>query len=177
MSVRGYGGTNKNSSEMYSTLPHLRTTDGSRGGGGGGGSGSVAAIGGNIGSTTNCTYHYDNKNYERFEPLMSAVQHAKYDKQKYDQISNDNNTASNNVNVSSAGTSGGLNVTTFGHKRSPSGESIGRNINLAGAKLVLPAGEIPTLKPIDKNLLRPKLPPPGPPPPSSNSNNNSSGKL
>lgn len=31
---------------------------------------------------------------------------------------------------------------------------------LAGAKLVLPAGEIPTLKPVD----RPRLPPPTPPP-------------
>lgn len=33
----------------------------------------------------------------------------------------------------------------------------------AGAKLVLPTGEIPTLKPVDKNVLRPRLPPPGPP--------------
>lgn len=33
----------------------------------------------------------------------------------------------------------------------------------AGAKLVLPSGEIPTLKPVDKNLSRPRLPPPGPP--------------
>lgn len=54
--------------------------------------------------------------------------------------------------------------TTFGHKRSMSGESIGRNLHLAGAKLVLPSGEIPILKPVDKNVIRPKLPPPGPPP-------------
>jgi Arf-GAP with SH3 domain, ANK repeat and PH domain-containing protein len=27
----------------------------------------------------------------------------------------------------------------------------------------LPAGEIPTLKPVDKNFSRPRLPPPGPP--------------
>lgn len=57
--------------------------------------------------------------------------------------------------------------TTFGHKRSLSGESIGRNLHLAGAKLVLPSGEIPVLKPVDKNVIRPKLPPPGPPPLSS----------
>lgn len=56
-------------------------------------------------------------------------------------------------------------LTTFGHKRSPSGESVNRNIHLAGAKLVLPpAGEIPTLKHVDKSaLIRPKIPPPGPP--------------
>lgn len=57
--------------------------------------------------------------------------------------------------------------TTFGHKRSMSGESIGRNLHLAGAKLVLPSGEIPILKPVDKNVIRPKLPPPGPPPATS----------
>uniref|UniRef100_T1P7K5 SH3 domain protein n=1 Tax=Musca domestica TaxID=7370 RepID=T1P7K5_MUSDO len=56
-------------------------------------------------------------------------------------------------------------MTTFGHKRSPSGESLNRNLHLAGAKLVLPpAGEIPTLKHVDKSALsRPKIPPPGPP--------------
>lgn len=56
-------------------------------------------------------------------------------------------------------------MTTFGHKRSPSGESLNRNLHLAGAKLVLPpAGEIPTLKHVDKSALtRPKMPPPGPP--------------
>ncbi|EDW85580.2 uncharacterized protein Dwil_GK23159 [Drosophila willistoni] len=56
-------------------------------------------------------------------------------------------------------------LTTFGHKRSPSGESLNRNIHLAGAKLVLPpTGELPTLKHIDKlALVRPKIPPPGPP--------------
>lgn len=55
---------------------------------------------------------------------------------------------------------------TGGHKRSPSGESLGRN--LAGAKLVLPpAGEIPQLKPVDKSFHnRPKLPPPPGPPPA-----------
>lgn len=56
-------------------------------------------------------------------------------------------------------------MTTFGHKRSPSGESLNRNIHLAGAKLVLPpTGELPTLKHVDKSaLMRPKIPPPGPP--------------
>lgn len=56
-------------------------------------------------------------------------------------------------------------MTTFGHKRSPSGESLNRNLHLAGAKLVLPpAGEIPPLKHVDKSALaRPKIPPPGPP--------------
>lgn len=67
------------------------------------------------------------------------------------------------------GSGGGGNMipvlTTFGHKRSPSGESVNRNIHLAGAKLVLPpAGEIPQLKHVDKSALtRPKIPPPGPP--------------
>ena len=42
-------------------------------------------------------------------------------------------------------------LSTFGHKRSPSGESLNRNRNLAGAKLVLPTtGEMPTLKHVDK---------------------------
>lgn len=65
--------------------------------------------------------------------------------------------------------SGGGNImpmSTFGHKRSPSGESLNRNFHLAGAKLVLPpTGEIPMLKHVDKSLIsRPKIPPPGPPP-------------
>lgn len=114
---------------MYSTLPHMRNTDSIKVG-----------------------LHYDNKVYERFEPLMTATQHAKYDKHKFGE--NDNLTPV---------------LTTFGHKRSPSGESLGRNIHLAGAKLVLPTGgEMPTLKPVDKNLIRPKLPPPGPPSGSNN---------
>ncbi len=114
---------------MYSTLPHLRNT----------------GIG----------FHIDNKAYERFEPLITASQQAKYDKHKYKYEQTEQQPI----------------LTTFGHKRSPSGDSIGRNINLAGAKLVLPAGEIPMLKPVDKNLIRPKLPPPGPP------SNNGSGLL
>ena len=73
-------GSNKNQSDVYSTLPHLRNTEGK-------------GLG----------FHYDNKNYERFEPLMSATQQAKYDKHKSEQ---------NDTPV----------LTTFGHKRSPSGE-------------------------------------------------------
>ncbi|XP_055701088.1 arfGAP with SH3 domain, ANK repeat and PH domain-containing protein isoform X1 [Phlebotomus papatasi] len=127
----GSSGTQK-TTEMYSTLPHLRNAS------------SVDS-----GSGKPMAFHYDNKTYERFEPLMPASQQARYDKHKYD-VTND--------------PSGNL-LPCFGtHKRSPSGESIGsRNIHLAGAKLVLPTGEIPTLKPVDKNVLRPRLPPPGPP--------------
>lgn len=144
----GGGVSAKNVSDnlMYSTLPHLRnTTDVDRKG----------------------SFHYDNKLYERFEPLITATQQAKYDKHKLEQSQSD--------------ATGGPppTMTTFGHKRSPSGESLGRNLHLAGAKLVLPSGEIPTLKPVDKNLLRPKLPPPGPPPPllltAAAANNGSTG--
>lgn len=117
--------SSKNQSEMYSTLPHLRNATDGKGFG----------------------FHIDNKAYERFEPLITASQQAKYDKHKYKYEQTEPQPI----------------LTTFGHKRSPSGDSIGRNINLAGAKLVLPTGEIPMLKPVDKNLLRPKLPPPGPP--------------
>lgn len=127
-----YRGSSKNQSDVYSTLPHLRNTD-------------VKGLG----------FHFDNKLYERFEPLMSATQQAKYDKHKFEQ--NEPPPV----------------MTTFGHKRSPSGDSLGRNMHLVGAKLVLPSGEIPTLKPVDKNLIRPKLPPPGPP----LNANNSGGKL
>lgn len=97
--------------------------------------------------------HFSNKIYEPL-PFEAEIETPdKYDKHKYSQPQNE--------------------FTTFGHKRSLSGESIGRNLHLAGAKLVLPSGEIPVLKPVDKNVIRPKLPPPGPPPnlaatPSSN---------
>lgn len=58
------------------------------------------------------TYHFDNKIYERFEPLMGTTPHFKMDRQRYD--TNDHN-----------------NLTTFtGHKRSPSSDSIGRNLQL-----------------------------------------------
>lgn len=94
--------------------------------------------------------YVENKVYDRYEPsnLLSA-----HGKQK---------------------DSGKELLTTFGHRRSPSSES-GRNINLAGAKLVLPpAGEIPQLKPVDKSIAsRPRLPPPGPP----HNNGSGSGKI
>lgn len=91
--------------------------------------------------------HFSNKIYEPL-PFEAEIETPdKYDKHKYSQPQNE--------------------FTTFGHKRSLSGESIGRNLHLAGAKLVLPSGEIPILKPVDKNVIRPKLPPPGPPPNSA----------
>lgn len=138
----GGGGSSvgKSQPDVYSTLPHLRNMDG--GGGGGGSMGGAAKS-----NASSFAYHYDNKSYERFEPLITATQQAKYDKHKLDQA--------NETPVV---------LTTFGHKRSPSGESLSRNLHLAGAKLVLPTGgEMPTLKPVDKSAVRPKLPPPGPP--------------
>lgn len=91
--------------------------------------------------------HFSNKLYDPL-PFDAELETAdRYDKSKYSQSQSD--------------------FTTFGHKRSLSGESIGRNLHLAGAKLVLPSGEIPVLKPVDKNVIRPKLPPPGPPPSSA----------
>lgn len=100
-------------------------------------------------------YQYEAKAYERFEPVGVADggQHSRYEKHKvYDDVSPSRGL------VSSQGASG-----SYHHKRSPSSDSIGRNLQLAGAKLVLPTGEIPQLKPVDKSMLRPKLPPPGPP--------------
>lgn len=106
----------------------------------------------NSDAKTSLDLHFSNKIYEPlpFEAEIESVD--KYDKLKYSQPQSD--------------------FTTFGHKRSLSGESISRNIHLAGAKLVLPSGEIPILKPVDKNVIRPKLPPPGPPHPSSSLPNN-----
>lgn len=134
--------------DTYGTLPHLRSLDHGKGTGSG-------------------AYHYDNKIYERFEPLITASQQAKYDKHKVDHVGRDDGPPP-------------MVMTTFGHKRSPSGESMNRNLHLPGAKLVLPTGgEMPTLKPVDKNLMRPKLPPPGPPPPGSlgSGANNGQGKI
>lgn len=143
----GASGHGKGQPDVYSTLPHLRNIDH----GGGGGVGGIGGVGGGSAASKSsfAYHHYDNKSYERFEPLITASQQAKYDKHKLDQA--------NETPV----------LTTFGHKRSPSGESLSRNLHLAGAKLVLPTGgEMPTLKPVDKSLVRPKLPPPGPPPPA-----------
>lgn len=113
---------------------------------------------------TSLDLHFNNKIYEPL-PFEAEIEPAdKYEKHKYAQPPPSE-------------------FTTFGHKRSLSGESIGRNLHLAGAKLVLPSGEIPILKPVDKNVIRPKLPPPGPPPPPissathpSHSNNGSYNK-
>lgn len=133
----------KSNTEMYSTLPHLRTND-----------------------TKNSSFHFDNKMYERFEPLISSSQQAKYDKHRFD--SNESGGVGGGGHGGSVGSNLGANLLPFSsvqtHKRSPSGDSIGRNLHLAGAKLVLPTGgEIPSLKPVDKNFPRPRLPPPGPP--------------
>ncbi|XP_029726199.2 arfGAP with SH3 domain, ANK repeat and PH domain-containing protein isoform X1 [Aedes albopictus] len=120
--------------EMYSTLPHLRGSDSGGGGGGGGGSGGTGSSAGGK-SNSSQQLHFDNKIYERFEGYIQSSRDPNF-----------------------------LSSFTGGHKRSPSGESLGRN--LAGAKLVLPpAGEIPQLKPVDKSFHnRPKLPPPPGPP-------------
>lgn len=145
MDAIDYRVAGKSQPDTYGTLPHLRSLDYGKGT-------SAAGI-----------YHYDNKVYERFEPLITATQQAKYDKHKV---------VEHGARDENAATPGApMVMTTFGHKRSPSGESLNRNLHLPGAKLVLPiGGEMPTLKPVDKNLMRPKLPPPGPPPGTSSSN-------
>ncbi|CAO1365215.1 unnamed protein product [Diamesa serratosioi] len=132
-----------NSSDTYSTLPHLRNSSADRN-----------STNSNIITNTNnnnnikaappTTQHFDNKVYERFEPIM---------------MQQSNSYQSANTKTS--------------HKRSPSSDSITRSITLAGAKLVLPpAGEMPILKPVNTNA-RPRLPPPGPPPEKSISNGRS----
>lgn len=142
------GGKHSNSSsDTYSTLPH-RSSDSAK------------------------NYQYDgNKVYERFEPVMDVGQQTRYDKHKaYDDVSPSRALMSGSTTsqvvgaVATAASASG----SYHHKRSPSSDSIGRNLQLAGAKLVLPTGEIPQLKPVDKSMLRPKLPPPGPPPPGNN---------
>lgn len=127
--------------DTYSTLPHLR---------------------GDRNSAKN-PIQFDNKNYDRFEPLMQQ---------------------------GSSKTNDMMNASKTSHKRSPSSDSITRSIQMgefililfkkkkssnnlylliykslsAGAKLVLPTGEIPQLKPVDKNSFsRPRLPPPNRP--------------
>lgn len=91
-------------------------------------------------------FHCDNRIYERFDAIIPTSAQQQMVASKFEKHSGDNV------------------MTTFGHKRSPSGESLNRNVNLVGAKLVLPpANEIPVLKPVDKSLSRPRLPPPGPP--------------
>lgn len=121
----------------YGTLPHLRSVEGSpRIPISGIGAGHLASHHNN----TNTTSHHGGF-YERFEKIINQEGQMP---------------ASGHVLTT---------MTTFGHKRSPSGESLNRSLHLAGAKLVLPpAGEIPPLKHVDKSaLIRPKIPPPGPP--------------
>lgn len=103
--------------------------------------------------------HFSNKIYEPL-PFEAEIETPdKYEKQKYQPQQQ-------------------TEFTTFGHKRSLSGESIGRNLHLAGAKLVLPSScEIPILKPVDKNVIRPKLPPPGPPPNTATTPSSNNGML
>lgn len=156
-------------SSIYGTLPHSQRHAESME------SRTVGCFGGIIGgkhsSNSNDTYstlpHRSSDNsknyqyeggkvYERFEPVLDSGggQQSRYEKQKvYDDVS-----PSRAMITGGQGASG-----SYHHKRSPSSDSIGRNLQLAGAKLVLPTGEIPQLKPVDKSMLRPKLPPPGPP--------------
>ncbi|XP_058055045.1 arfGAP with SH3 domain, ANK repeat and PH domain-containing protein [Anopheles bellator] len=125
--------------DMYSTLPHLRGSD-PAGALSGGSSGLLAGeLRGGSSKSIQAQLHFDNKIFDRYEPYTSLS------------------------SATSGGGGGGvvvgrdpnfLSTFTGGHKRSPSGESLGRN--LAGAKLVLPpAGEIPQLKPVTN---RPKQP-------------------
>ncbi|XP_050076128.1 arfGAP with SH3 domain, ANK repeat and PH domain-containing protein [Anopheles maculipalpis] len=123
--------------DMYSTLPHLRGSDPASNSS----ASSVPAallsseIRGGSTKSMQAQLQFDNKIFDRYEPYTSA-----------------------SAAVVTGGAGGGsrdpnfLSTFTGGHKRSPSGESLGRN--LAGAKLVLPpAGEIPQLKPVSN---RPK---------------------
>lgn len=141
------GGKHSSSSscDTYSTLPH-RSSDNAK------------------------NYHQfsQEKVYERFEPVIDGRPYEPTTKHKvYDDVS------PSRAMISSGGSgqvaaSGSSTTGSYHHKRSPSSDSIGRNLQLAGAKLVLPTGEIPQLKPVDKSMLRPKLPPPGPPPTGNN---------
>lgn len=154
-------------SSIYGTLPHSQRHAESM-------EGRMGCFGGIIGgkhssnsdtystlphrsTETSKNYLLEAKVYQRFEPVGDSghQQQSRYDKHKlYDDMSPSRA-------VLSAGAAAA--PTGYHHKRSPSSDSIGRNLQLAGAKLVLPTGEIPQLKPVDKNTLRPKLPPPGPP--------------
>uniref|UniRef100_A0A182J4U7 ArfGAP with SH3 domain, ANK repeat and PH domain-containing protein n=1 Tax=Anopheles atroparvus TaxID=41427 RepID=A0A182J4U7_ANOAO len=129
--------------DMYSTLPHLRGSDSAASSGAlvGGGSVPLSGDGRVTGGSTKsiqAQLHFDNKIFDRFEPYASAGGAA----------------GAASVAAGAGRDSNFLSTFTGGHKRSPSGESLGRN--LAGAKLVLPpAGEIPQLKPVTN---RPKQP-------------------
>ncbi|KAL5287747.1 ASAP1 family protein [Megaselia abdita] len=147
--------TSANQSSVYGTLPHaprhsqnfdaneIRTNTSKS---------SQAEIYNTLPHLRSSMYQCENKSYEKFDPILINKQH------------NDNIIVGGGGQHGLSGT--GMPMTTFGHKRSPSGESINRNLYLAGAKLVLPPSvEIPNLKHVDKSSLsRPKMPPPGPPP-------------
>ncbi|XP_052862768.1 arfGAP with SH3 domain, ANK repeat and PH domain-containing protein [Anopheles cruzii] len=129
--------------DMYSTLPHLRGSD-PAGALSGGGLHAGELRGGST-KSIQAQLHFDNKIFDRYEPYTSLS----------------STTSGVGVGVGGSGAAvvvgrdpNFLSTFTGGHKRSPSGESLGRN--LAGAKLVLPpAGEIPQLKPVTN---RPKQP-------------------
>lgn len=130
------GNMSSGTATSYGTLPHLRSVEGSP-------RIPISGIGGqhnNIITATNTSHH--GGFYERFEKIINQE-----------------------GQMSGGGHHVTTTMTTFGHKRSPSGESLNRSLHLAGAKLVLPpATEIPPLKHVDKSaLIRPKIPPPGPP--------------
>uniref|UniRef100_A0A182SNB7 ArfGAP with SH3 domain, ANK repeat and PH domain-containing protein n=1 Tax=Anopheles maculatus TaxID=74869 RepID=A0A182SNB7_9DIPT len=137
-SQHGLHGLHHHHPDMYSTLPHLRGSDPATANSS---ASSVPAallsseMRGGSTKSMQAQLQFDNKIFDRYEPY----------------------TASSAVATSVGGGNRDPNfLSTFtgGHKRSPSGESLGRN--LAGAKLVLPpAGEIPQLKPVSN---RPKQP-------------------
>ncbi|XP_049297428.1 arfGAP with SH3 domain, ANK repeat and PH domain-containing protein [Anopheles funestus] len=133
----GVHGLHHHHPEMYSTLPHLRGSDPASNSS----ASSVPAVllssemrGGST-KSMQAQLQFDNKIFDRYEPYTSS------------------NATTSSVSSGSRDPNF-LSTFTGGHKRSPSGESLGRN--LAGAKLVLPpAGEIPQLKPVSN---RPKQP-------------------
>ncbi|XP_041770618.1 arfGAP with SH3 domain, ANK repeat and PH domain-containing protein [Anopheles merus] len=122
--------------DMYSTLPHLRGSDPISNSSASSVQAALLSSEMRGGSTKSMQAQllFDNKIFDRYEPYTSSGAA---------------------VSVGSGNRDPNfLSTFTGGHKRSPSGESLGRN--LAGAKLVLPpAGEIPQLKPVSN---RPKQP-------------------
>lgn len=154
----GGNSTNVTAANTYGTLPHLRSIEGSPripiagiiGGGGSNYHNNHHPVGTTTNSSSSSTGSHHGGFFERFEKIIN--QH-------------DGSNAQSGSGGGGGGGGGHHVMTTFGHKRSPSGESLNRSLHLAGAKLVLPpTGEIPALKHVDKSaLIRPKIPPPGPP--------------
>ncbi|XP_035911801.1 arfGAP with SH3 domain, ANK repeat and PH domain-containing protein isoform X1 [Anopheles stephensi] len=137
-SQHGLHGLHHHHPDMYSTLPHLRGSDPASNSSA---SSSVPAallsseMRGGSTKSMQAQLQFDNKVFDRYEPYAASAA-----------VSTSVGGGSRDPNF--------LSTFTGGHKRSPSGESLGRN--LAGAKLVLPpAGEIPQLKPVSN---RPKQP-------------------